>query len=63
MADQKKTKDVKIWMSEDLELELRRLAERDERKFSDYCGMILRRHVWGHAAPGASEAEGQHRDE
>lgn len=59
----KKTKDVKIWLSEDLELELRRLAERDERKFSDYVGVVLRRHVWGHAAPTGADGEGSNRDD
>lgn len=59
----KKTKDVKIWLSEDLELELRRLADREERKFGEYLGLVLKRHAWGHAATGAGEGEGASRDE
>lgn len=62
-VDQKKTKDVKIWMSEDLELELRRLADREERKFSDYVGLVLKRHVWGHVPAHGGDGEGSMRDE
>lgn len=46
---EKKTRDVTVWLSPSVELELRRLAERDQRKLSDYIGMVLHRHVFGHA--------------
>lgn len=59
----KKTKDVKIWLPEDLELELRRLADREERKFGEYLGLVLKRHAWGHAASAAADGEGSNRDD
>jgi hypothetical protein len=63
MADGKKTEAVKIWLAEPLELELRRLADSDDRKLSEYIGLILRRHVFGNAAPGASDGDGANRGE
>lgn len=63
MADLKKTEAVKVWLSEPLELELRRLADRDDRKLSEYIGMILRRHVYGHGASVLSDPEGSVRGE
>lgn len=48
MAD-KKTEGVKVWLSEPMELELRRLADIDGRKLSDFIGHILRRYVYGNA--------------
>lgn len=63
MAVDKKTEGIKVWLSEPLELELRRLADKDERKLSEYIGMILRRHVFGHAAPSAGDTEGPLRGE
>ena len=59
--DIKKTEAIKVWLPEPMELELRRLADRDERKLSDYIGMVLRRHVYGHAARHADDAEGAKR--
>lgn len=56
--DSKKTEGVKVWLSEPLELELRRLADLDDRKLSDYIGLVLRRHVWGQAARCPTEMEG-----
>ncbi len=49
-SEGKKTEPVKVWLSEPLELELRRLADLEERKLSDYLGLVLRRHVYGHAS-------------
>lgn len=49
MAEEKKTERLTVWLPMRLELELRRLAERDERELSNYIGMILTRHVYGHA--------------
>lgn len=60
---EKKTESVKIWLSEALELELRRLADQDDRKFSDYVSLVLRRHVWGNAARSVSDEEGSLRVE
>ncbi len=62
-TDEKKTGCVKVWVSEPLELELRRLADRDDRKLSDYIGTILRRHVWGHGPRMPDEMEGPNRGE
>lgn len=61
--DVKKTESVKVWLSEPLELELRRLADADCRKLSEYIGIVLRRHVWGNSASAAAEAEGALRRE
>jgi hypothetical protein len=61
--DGKKTECVKVWLSEPLELELRRLADRDDRKLSDYICLILRRHVFGHLARAGEDSEGAKRGE
>jgi hypothetical protein len=61
--DLKKTGCIKVWLSEPLELELRRMADRDSRKLSEYIGLVLRRHVWGHAACPTQDAEGAMRGE
>lgn len=59
MADDgKKSVDVKVWMEAPLELELRRLAEANDRKLSEYIWVVLRRHVYGHGAAVAAEREG-----
>lgn len=63
MTIDKKTESVKVWLSEPLELELRRLADREDRKLSDYIGTVLKRHVWGHGAAGCDPAEGAIRGE
>ena len=49
--DGKKTSRAIVWMSPELELALHRLAAADDRKLSDYIGVVLRRHVFGHGAP------------
>lgn len=61
--DGKRTESVKVWLSEPLELALRRLADGEDRKLSDYIALVLRRHVWGHAAKVATDAEPLHRGE
>ena len=58
MAAEKKTQDIKVHMSEPLELELRRLADLDNRKLSEYIELTLRRHVFGHLARPFAEEEG-----
>lgn len=45
----KKAEPVKIWMSERLFVDLNRLAIADDRKLSEYIGVILSRHVYGHS--------------
>lgn len=61
MADLKRTECLKVYVCEALELELRRLAELDDRKLSDYIAVVLRRHVFGHVAPGAEDGQGPDR--
>lgn len=63
MIDEKKTGCVKVWLAEPLELELHRLAARDDRKLSEFIGLILRRYVYGHSVPGLSDGEGPNRGE
>lgn len=53
----KKTAHTQVWMSDELELALRRLAEEDGRKFSAYCAIVLRRHVRNVLGPDALEQE------
>ena len=59
----KKSEPLRIWVSEPLELELRRLADRDDRKLSDYVELILRRHVFGHLGRLTDTTEGTKRSE
>jgi hypothetical protein len=61
MADDKRTECLKVYVSEPLELELRRLAEGEHRKLSDYIAIVLRRHVFGHVAPGVEAGQGPNR--
>lgn len=56
--DGKKTARAIVWMSPELELALHRLAAADDRKLSDYIGVVLRRHVWGHSASMPCDGEG-----
>ncbi len=60
-AADKKTVDVKVWMDEKLELELRRLAEADDRKLSEYIALILRKHVYGHGVVAGADGQGPNR--
>ena len=61
MADDKRTECIKVYVSEPLELELRRLADVDDRKLSDYIAVIFRRHVFGHIAPSLEDGQGPNR--
>jgi hypothetical protein len=61
MTDDKRSECVKVYVSEPLELELRRLADAEDRKLSDYIAIVLRRHVFGHVAPSADDAQGPNR--
>lgn len=60
MAD-KKTQRIPVYVSEPLELELRRLADLDGRNFGEFCGRVLQQYVYGHAVKltdiGCSEQE------
>lgn len=47
MSDDKKTDCVKVWMSERLFSDLSRLATLDDRKLSDFIGLVLERHCYG----------------
>lgn len=48
MADNdKKTECVKVWMSEKLFVDLNRAAIHDDRKLSEYIGLLLERHAYG----------------
>lgn len=48
MADiDKKTECVKVWMSEKLFIDLNRAAILDDRKLSEYIGLLLERHAYG----------------
>ena len=59
--DGKKTSRVIVWITPALELELHRLAQADDRKMSDYVGVVLRRHVFGHSAGAQAEPEDANR--
>jgi hypothetical protein len=61
MSDDKRSECIKVYVSEPLELELRRLADGEDRKLSDYIAIVLRRHVFGHLAPGMEETQGPNR--
>lgn len=61
MADDKRSECLKVYVSKPLELELRRLADGEDRKLSDYLAIVLHRHVFGHVAPGVEAAQGPDR--
>jgi hypothetical protein len=61
MTDDKRSECVKVYVSEPLELELHRLASANDRTLSDYIAVILRRHVFGHAAPILDDKQGPDR--
>lgn len=51
----KKTECVKVWMGERLFVDLNRLAIADDRKLSDFIGLLLERAAYGIAKPRTSE--------
>jgi hypothetical protein len=63
MTEEKKTEPVKIWMSERLFVDLNRLAIADDRKLSEYIGVILSRHVYGHFTRRPELEDGANRAE
>lgn len=60
---EKKTECIKVWLAPALELALRRLADNDDRKLSDYIGLVLARYVFGHANRVGDEAREIQADE
>lgn len=46
----KNTEQVKVWLDEALLLALSKLADRDDRKLSEYIRVVLSHHVYGHAS-------------
>lgn len=42
---EKRTEPVKVWLTPEDELALRRLADDDERKLSGYIRVVLRKHL------------------
>ncbi len=62
MAD-KKTQRIPVHVSEPLELELRRLADADGRKLSDFVGWVLRQYVYGHALKISDGLDDEQEDE
>ena len=54
----KKTEPIRVWLSEPLELALRRAADVDERSLSEFIELILRRWAWGNVKQMPEESEG-----
>ena len=63
MSGDKKTEQVKVWMDEKLFIDLNRLAIADDRKLSEYIGVVLARHVYGHGSRVAENNDGANRPE
>ena len=62
MADSdKKTECVKIWLSERLFIDLNRLAIHDDRKLSDFIGLLLERYAYGDVRRINRDEEGANR--
>lgn len=57
----KKTEQVKVWMDEKLFVDLNRLAIVDDRKLSDFIGVVLSRYVYGHGSRTQEPIEGANR--
>ena len=51
----KKTECVKVWMNERLFVDLNRLAILDDRKLSEFIGLLLERAAYGLAKPRSNE--------
>lgn len=45
----KNNEQVKVWLDSPLLLALSKLADRDDRKLSEYIRVVLTHHVYGHA--------------
>lgn len=57
----KKTECVKVWMSERLFVDLNRLAILDDRKLSDFIGLILESKAYGDVRRLHRDEEGPNR--
>lgn len=58
MADAKRSEPIRIYVSEPLELALRRLAEENDRSLSEYIAPVLKKHVYGHIKCACGDGEG-----
>jgi len=56
-SGEKKTERFTVWLSEQLLLDLAKLAVHEDRKLSEYVEKVLCRHVYGHARRPASGEE------
>ena len=55
-GSEKKTERFTVWLSEQLLLDLAKLAAHEDRKLSEYVEKVLCRHMYGHVRkPPASE--------
>jgi len=61
VSDDKRSECLKVYVSEPLELELRRLADGEDRKLSDYIAIVLRWWAFGHAASRPGDVQGPDR--
>ena len=41
----KMTASIRVWMEDDTESELKKLARLDDRSASDYCRVVLKKHL------------------
>lgn len=62
-CEDKKTERLTVWLPMRVELELRRLAEHDARTLGEYVGMVLTRHVYGHAPKNSDYCAADQRGE
>ena len=63
MCENKKTRDVTVWMDDELFADMAKLADADDRKLSKYIERVLRLHVYGHGARARENKEGPERGE
>lgn len=61
MPDEKKTEQVKVWMSERLFTDLSRIAQSQDRKLSDFIAVVLEGHAYGHLRKAPTGDEGAER--
>ena len=57
---EKRTEPVKVWLTESEFLALNRMAISDDRKLSDFLGIVLHQFAFGHSKPRlANEQENE----
>lgn len=61
MCEGKKSSKIGFWTTEQLELDLSRLAASEDMSMSAYIERVLRRHCYGHSRAIADTAEGPDR--